>query len=556
MMEVKIINYRGIEAAEFYVAPIALICGQNRAGKTSISQAVAAALSRNAVPVIGVPKSNIGMLLREGQKRGTCSVTGDNGSKIQVSWPGGTVNDSGELPPYASAMACGMISLATMDAKAAASLMIKILRADPTDEQITAALLAAGVNEETAGYVISHINANDIDETLKRAKEKSPVLKGQWEQITGSPYGSAKAENYKHDGYIEGAERDALRQDIDDLSAKLESCIASQAVSADEIERLKAAADKKQEAIDQGAAIADDIAGLDGQVARMETELSALPLPETTETLATCPHCAGSVVVASRSVLQKPQATLTPEQNAARQIKIDALTEVIRATKVVKQQKERDRIEASRTLNLAIAAENGLSECNTDGTDPDESDKVAEQLVQAKKAEHAYQVTKDAAQKNYQITQNILIADVLAPTGIRKVALEEKRAELNQRIIRLCEAGGMDPFELNDEFQVRFFSGRIWPLIAVSEQFLCRALLQVVMAEIDGSGAVIIDAADVLDRKYRNGLFGMLAHSGMKAIVTMTMNAKSDVPDIEKAGIGRAYWLAESVLYECGAGGK
>jgi len=93
---------------------------------------------------------------------------------------------------------------------------------------------------------------------------------------------------------------------------------------------------------------------------------------------------------------------------------------------------------------------------------------------------------------------------------------------------------------------------RPYILLSESEKFRCRTALQVAMADLDGSAAVIVDAADILDRGGRNGLFAMLAQSGMRSLVCMTMNGPGDVPDLSKPGLGRSYWIGDAILAPVG----
>ena len=48
-MEITVKNFRGCAEAHLTLEPVALVCGTNGAGKSSIAQAVAAALGREAI---------------------------------------------------------------------------------------------------------------------------------------------------------------------------------------------------------------------------------------------------------------------------------------------------------------------------------------------------------------------------------------------------------------------------------------------------------------------------------------------------------------------------
>ena len=72
------------------------------------------------------------------------------------------------------------------------------------------------------------------------------------------------------------------------------------------------------------------------------------------------------------------------------------------------------------------------------------------------------------------------------------------------------------------------------------------------MSEADGMNIAdevtrLIDKADKLDPKGRNGLFNLLAEAGIKAVVATMMARPNLVPDLEGAEIGASYWLKDGI---------
>src|SRR4029077_15235662 len=85
-IDIAVRNFRGCADARLTCAPIALIGGLNAVGKTSIAQAVGAALSGNTLPVAGLRANAAGVLVRTGATTGTVEVGNQNGS-VTVEWP-------------------------------------------------------------------------------------------------------------------------------------------------------------------------------------------------------------------------------------------------------------------------------------------------------------------------------------------------------------------------------------------------------------------------------------------------------------------------------------
>jgi len=78
-----------------------------------------------------------------------------------------------------------------------------------------------------------------------------------------------------------------------------------------------------------------------------------------------------------------------------------------------------------------------------------------------------------------------------------------------------------------------------------------KAVLQVAIAQRDGSCMVIFDGADILDNSGREGLFTLLrvviGQPIRAALVAMTIPSASRVPNLREAGIGMSYWVNQGV---------
>jgi hypothetical protein len=547
-MQVEIKNYRGVSDAQLTMAPIALVAGPNGSGKTSISQAVAAALTKNAAPIDGIAKNAAGQLLRDGAKRGKC-VVGDESGNVTANWPGASVSEEG-TPPWASEIACGLVSLVDMKPKDAAALLIDAIEATPTLDDLTAAL--PDTDETLLGQVWAAIQKDGWEIAHKRSQERGTKLKGAWEQVTGERYGSQKAEAWKPSGTPE-AGTEELKAELDGLRAELEAAIANQAVGEAEVQRLQAQ-------IEAGTAAQASLVELqahqekgNAHADKLTAELGALPKPETVETLAECPHCKGHLVVVSTTDVRAPaEGGITAEENEQRQAAIDAKRAELLRTNNARTQIGGQIASAMQTISLATAAAAQLEALPKGGATAEQIKELRNDITDAETDLRSVQAAASAEKIHGDIGANQAVIEALAPTGVRQTVLNKKMGEFNAALARLSKSAGWGGVRI-DEALGTYLGGRAYILLSESEKYRVRVTLQVALADLDGSEAVIVDAADILDRIGRNGLLKMLHASGMRSLVTMTMNTQADVPDLAKPGFGRSYWLADSVLAPVGA---
>lgn len=550
-MQVNVKNYRGIAEATLTLAPIALVCGPNHAGKSSIAQAVAGALTRNAAVLEGVTKSAAGQLLRDGAKRGNCTV-GDDAGSVTVNWPGASVSEQG-TGPRASVIACGLESIVGMKQKDAAATLIRVIDAHPTIEHFRAAVAPAGVGDELVQQVWSVVQADGWDAAHNRARERGAKLKGQWEQITGEAWGSKKAEGWRPVGLTEDLPAlDDLEAESEAIRQELEAAIANQAAGAERVAQLQAAIEAGNAAMADSYGIADFADAQDVTVANLRAELNALPRPETPENLVECPRCKGHLVVVSRTEVRIPAGTLSADENAERQAAIEVKQVELQEAERVARNYRQELDNLSRVHAAGKKAEADLAALPTEGA-------TAEQIatIRQRQADHgrligAVRAVHGADHLHRGILASAELVAALAPNGVRHTVLTERLGTFNATLEDLSRAAGWAQVHVEPDLSVTF-GARPFVLLSASEQFRVRTVLQVAMASMDGSEAVIVDAADILDRGGRNGLFRMLQFSGLRALVCMTMNRVGDVPDISSAGIGRSYWIADATLAPCGA---
>ncbi|HEX6940493.1 MAG TPA: AAA family ATPase, partial [Longimicrobiales bacterium] len=242
-MRAVIRNFRGVRAADLDLSGLALVCGTNAAGKSSIAQAVAAALAGEAVPLAGLKKSEAGALVHAGTGRGGISLEADGGS-IAITYPQAKVKSEG-TPPAASPFAVGLRSVVDMDPKAAAATLIEYLHATPTQEDLARAVerFLEPAQAEKLWHTVADLGWDGAHE---RAKQTGAKLKGAWEHVTGERYGTNKADSWMPPHWatdLDGTSEETLQAALTEAREFLEAAIATTAISDAEREQLQAQAD-------------------------------------------------------------------------------------------------------------------------------------------------------------------------------------------------------------------------------------------------------------------------------------------------------------------------
>lgn len=631
-MEITVKNFRGCAEAHLTLEPVALVCGANGAGKSSIAQAVAAAVTRNPAPLTGMKKSDAGQLLREGEKRGRCTIEGGRGS-VTANWPGGKITD--EAGPKASEIAAGLTSIVDMKPKDAAAFLIQLMGALPNRDDLAAAL--PGIDPDMLAAIWARIEAEGWDGAHKRAVERGQQYKGMWEQITGEKWGAKKGEDWRPPGLAEGevsedavaelrrqleeaiaanaAEDAAMRElqakadrvpeleqrlddlpddDLDDLRARLEHAIANRAGDAGERERLQEQVGRLDQLRADRAEAEAALAKASKALEDIEAELRTAPRPVDVKDPVRCPHCDGAIEVISRTEVRVLTQDVDEDANRGRAETIAKLTESHAAAnqqfEEAQQQFYSLRAEVARaelaaerlaSLPSGTVTEDEIAALRQRVRDAETAHALARELDEARAAAEALasrpavptqediQALRDeiietelaaadarryrqAAETHAKILDNQKLIDELAPTGLRQRKLEARLAELNAELADVCGDAGWPIVYLSDDLSV-IVGGRPYALLSESEKFRARVALQVVIAKRDGSDVVVIDAADILDRNGRNGLFTMLPQIDLPALVCMTMNGRDDVPDLARVGMGRSYWIGDAVLAPVGA---
>jgi hypothetical protein len=93
-------------------------------------------------------------------------------------------------------------------------------------------------------------------------------------------------------------------------------------------------------------------------------------------------------------------------------------------------------------------------------------------------------------------------------------------------------------------------NGYPYPFCSGSEQWRIKTTIQLAVAEVDNSCAVIIDMNEDVDSEGKNNLIQMLLNANkinIAALVCMAFSKKEKMPDLSDMG-GRTYWVEDGIL--------
>lgn len=570
-MEIKIAMFKGVSRATLNAVPIAVLMGPNKSGKTSACQAITAALTGQAMPDIGLAKSLSGALVHGGAEKGMVQIKTEDGRSV-VKWPSADYETEGKHP-MSSVFAAGCCdknnvwSLFAMKEKDRSAALADVLKAHPDlEKDLRPMLEKLDVDEERLAKAIKSIDDNGFDPIWDKMKKHGAKLKAQWELTTNDNWGATKADGWIPKDWEEDLQdisEQALDAALADAREALESQIATTAVDEAALASLKETAAGLEAARKAYAAAEKAFKKTQKDLAKASDELVETPAPGSVDDkiFLTCPHCN------KNSQLKAGTGGYRLEEPAANELSEDeraALQEAYDVAKAAHDAVTNIHNEANKSLSLAEEAVETAEAAGVEVAELEESAKtaVSEDVIDAARQEVAnceVRIAKRAAYFNAAATHksvvsNQAIVDILAPAGLRKTILKKALDNFHKRLRALCELAEWDEISLDeDDLELRY-GPRRFALMSESEKFRTRCILQVAFAEMDGSYAVVIDGADVLDVPARMQLFKMLLKKGTRAVVTITLGGKEEIPAwIGKAmngTKGNAYWVEKGVASE------
>ena len=552
-MKLSIRNYRGVERADIEIAPIALVAARNGGGKTSTIQAMQAAALRKAVMVPGGTISGAGRFVRRGADGGSITLAGSRGS-ITIGYPKCKVGEDGTGPRIGE-IAAGLVRISGLKpADRAAALAPFMPKAKPTKDDLAAAMRDAGYSAESVEKTWASIEARGWDALHKDAAEHGTKLKGKWEATTGETWGSEKAKTWRPAGWSDAIAATAP-EDLAKAAALADDALLK-ALSAGAVGEHEAAAlREKVLAAEHVDLTAREEAVTEAASALENAQAARRGLPAVADNAQPCPHC-------GRSVLVDQPYKGAPVLKVAAIEAVDAATLKARRLAIADADGTVERLKGEMT-----DAETALSQARRIIADGEAAaakletqagagtqnlvDEARAALAAANEAVRIRKAGDEAAGYFAAWVKNAALVAAVGPDGLRKAAMARALGDLNTALKACSEPAGWGTVRIDEALDL-WLGAEAFADLSESLQFRVDVTVQVALAAIEQAECVLIDRADMLDSRGRNGLFNMLVAAGLPALVAMTANKAALVPDLGSMEIGRTYWIENGVAEEVG----
>lgn len=591
-------DYLGIESAELHTgAPVTIIAGRNGAGKSSLRDAIALALTADLGRV--TLKKDAGHLVHDGADAAVVEVIDGDGEAWGVTISrGGKITDSqkGREADPTLPFVLDAQRFARLSADERRAFLFGLMGLKTDGPAIIERLKKRGCDEQRIARIAPLLRSG-FEAAAKDAKGKATEAKGAWRAVTGETYGSQKAATWRASvpTLDEAAEKSA-KTDLQHCDAAIESwqrTIGS--LEAEEQRRLKLR-DKLpglQQRVAQIERIKAKLAADEADLARWESDLAktaaaagAAPRIGLVHELASALHAllqslhgddaddadglmehaepvvgAGVALAAYEREHGKIGAVAGDETARAR------LPSVRNSRDTLARAVENDRrdLEAARqahgeatAIATDLAAEfdaTGLSAARQQVEDL----KRTHARLQASLAAHekqraaaadAEQRTKTAAAHHADVVAWDRIGDALSPGGIPGEILAEALGPINTRLADASADTGW-PLPAIDAEMAITAGGRAYRLLSESERWRVDAMIAAAIAQLSGARLLLLDRFDVLDGPARAealSWFDYLAEMGEVDSVLLFGTLKQ-LPTGLPPTIG-AHWIADGILQQ------
>lgn len=522
---IKTANFIGARDVDIRLdSPVTLICGHNRNGKSSISEAIRMALTGESARVN--LKKDYRKLITDGADVGFCVVDHD-GERSAITLPNGAHEHTGQSrPPAILPFILDAQRFASLDTNELRSFLFGLMGLRTDGDAVTQRMLTKGCNAARVEEISPHLRAG-FDAAHKEAQANARESKAAWRATTGETYGSVKAATWKaNKPAYDGNRMRLVREELGRVSEQIEkgvadlsvmqSAAARQAQQSDKISGLRERAGRYARI---EAKLRKDEAELKEWQAKVEHEVrKGRQMP--TEPTYTCPACSAKLRHdhANGALVEftLPPVVSHPEP--------EKLAEYQKARDLLARSVENDK----RDLAAADLAARTLAEIDDAGSNPapspEEIDAKTAQLSEARKeqmrlagvvkaleaderaAAIADEKTDLARSHHNDVVQWELIAEALAPNGIQGEILAEALEPINDRLARSANETEWLRVGIDADMGISADGGRPYALLSESERWRADAMIAEAVSHLSGVRLLVLDRVDVLDLAGREDL--------------------------------------------------
>lgn len=553
-------------------APVQLFCGPNAAGKSSIRDAVALALTGD-LGRVGL-KKEAAQLITEGAEGASIELVDADGDAYAVS-----ISKAGRMTTAHKREPSPVIAYA-LDAQRFASLGDTERRQFLVDlvgvKMDPAAIKDRLITRVWAGHKPSADDLKKLDRVApllragfdgaaKEAKAQATTAKGAWRGVTGETYGSEKAKSWRAavpaydaaalkdaqtqithaDAALETWQREAgslereeqhrakLRASLPPLQehaaklprlqAKLDTDDASMQAAEQELARVSAAAGGRvaprvgllhelAKAAHFIVALQSDSRGVVGYHMNGDTA-EWDEFDEIDQAAAALKEYEREHGPINADATGDPEARARlPELTAQRDLMVRAVANSqrdLQAARDAKAQADAIAAELAETFD-ADALANAREQIETIKRQRAEHQAKADRLRSLKDAADAAEAkTRDAAAHAADVATWDAIGDALGPDGILADILADALGPVNDRLAQHAADTGWPAVRIGGDMAITA-DGRAYRLLSESERWRVDAMVAECIAHLSGLRLLVLDRMDVLDLPARGELLGWL----------------------------------------------
>ena len=547
-------NFLGARAVDIAITtPVALICGANGAGKSSVRDAVALALTADLGRVS--LKKEAAQLITDGAEAAIVSLATADGDDYSVAIKrSGKISDSqaGRAADPSMTYALDGQRFARLEPNERRTFLMGLMGVKTDGPAVRQRMLAKGCDEAKVDRIAPMLRAG-FDAGHTEAKRLASEVRGSWKATTGEAYGSEKAKTWQAGVPAWNAEHlpklqtelkhadtalEQWNQTIGKLQARVQHRAALAARRTGHLEQVERDARvlKKLEVdtaelarLDDEIAKAAALAGSGGPRVGLVHELAtqlALMLDhgdrvgwfDNREDRAVRTDVA-STLDAYDQAHGKAGATGDPE--AAARLPALRQAHVTVTSAVANDRRDLAAIEAAKVQLAdidkelaepfdAAELEAARAQATTIKLQRDEVQKKldAERALTAA-VDGAEKKTADALRHHIDVQQWEAIADALAPNGIPGEILGEALGPINGRLKQSAADTGWPVVEIGADMGITA-DGRSVRLLSESERWRADAMLAEAIAHLSGVRLLVLDRFDVLDLPGRGQALGWL----------------------------------------------
>ena len=579
--QIDIKNFQGLHYAALEVSePVLLVSGDNGAGKSSLLDAIAMAITGQPRRV--TLKRDVKQLITDGAKKGSTILhtsEGQLGTELPATKTAAHLTANSFMP-----FALESSAFAAIDEKTRRKLLFELTGASAKPQVIADKMKSRGVSPEMIEKV-KPLLLSGFTAAAEHAKNLISESRGAWKQVTGETYGSAKAETWESEesGIVISPEQLAkaktdLAQCDSDLSASLEELGArkneaaqaqQQAAKIASLQESASMLDRRQTKLDRDKA---DLASWQKQVEQAKeaggTRKEGLIHDMACvldESLAVYPDLNDKVAPLLEAYTDQYGAIGGSEGDPELAKRLpEFLGYVSKLTSTVANSERylkdsQDAITELESLKTAPAPtaqaiENAEIAINEMRQHRDKAKAAVTAMEDAAKAVlDRKSVTATAKDLHDQIVAWSEVYDALSPTGIPAEILQSALSPVNDLIRELSQMAGWKDARITGDIEITY-GERPYKLCSESEKWRADVLLSVAVASLSEIKFVTIDRFDVLESKSRSQALKLLRTCTRDGIIDQAVIAGTMKEPVAKLPSGiQQVWVADGVLADLDA---